>query len=120
MSRTYAIAMIRPRQKFGFKEPLARKIPRGAMGWALLIMLVWIGLAATYVVQVTQSAPRGDQLQKLENKIDSLERDVTALEDNIARGSSMYTLTERAKNLGFVAVEKPEYINPASHAYAMR
>lgn len=112
--------MTRPHQRFGFKEHISKQLPKGALAWALFVMVVWIGLAGLYVSQVTHAAPRSDRLQTLERQIVELERDVTAMEDSIARQSSMFALTERAKGLGFVEVQNPQFINPASHAFVRR
>lgn len=120
MSRTYAIAMTRPHQRFGFKEHISKQLPKGALAWALPVMAVWMALAGIYVSQVTHAAPRADSLQVLERQITSLERDIIALEDSVARQSSMFALTERAKTLGFVEMQNPQYINPASHAFVRR
>lgn len=112
--------MTRPHQRFGFKEPLARQIPQGAMGWSLLLLVAWLGLAGVYVVQTMWAAPRGDKLQKLERQVDDLQRDVMALEDTTAKASSLHALAERAQGLGLVQVENPEYVNPAAHAFVRR
>ncbi len=112
--------MTRPHQRFGFKEHISKQLPKGALAWALFVMAFWIGLAGIYVSQVTHAAPRGDKLQTLERQITELESDVTAMEDSAARQSSMFALTERAKGLGFVEVEEPQFINPASHAFVRR
>jgi Tfp pilus assembly protein PilN len=112
--------MTRPHQRFGFKEPIGRQIPRGALGWGLLCLVVWVSLAGIYVTQTVSAAPRGDQLQKLQNNIDQLQKDVLALEDTTAKASSLYTLAERAQGLGLVQTQNPEYINPAAHAFVRR
>ncbi len=120
MSRTYAIAMTRPHQRFGFKEPIGRQIPQGAMGWSLVILVVWLGLAGLYVAQIVGAAPRSDKLQKLETRVGYLQRDIMALEDSTAKASSLHALAERAQGLGLVPVQDPEYINPAAHAFVRR
>ncbi len=120
MSRTYAIAMTRPHQRFGFKEHISKQLPKGALAWALPVMAVWMILAGIYVSQVTQATPRADSLHALERQITDLKRDIIALEDSVARQSSMYALTECAKDLGFVEMQNPQYINPASHAFVRK
>lgn len=120
MTRPYAIAMTRPRQHFGFKEPIGRQIPHGAMGWGLVMLGVWLVCAAVYVTQVTTAAPRSDKLETYQRKIDQLERDVMAAEDGISQASSMHALTERAQALGFVPASQLQFINPASHAFVRR
>jgi len=112
--------MTRPHQRFGFKQPIARQLPQGALAWGLLAMVAWLGFTAMYVMQVTRAAPRGDRLQKLERQIVQLQSDITASEDTVARSSSLYALTSKAEDLGFIEMRNPEYINPASHSYVLR
>ncbi|MFZ6015240.1 MAG: hypothetical protein ACOYUZ_02675 [Patescibacteria group bacterium] len=112
--------MTRPHQRFGFKEHISRQLPKGAMAWALVVLAAWVMLAGVYVLQITNAAPRSDRLQTLESRIDELKLEVTASEDQIARQSSMHSLTERARSLGFVEMENPNFVNPASHAFVRR
>ena len=120
MSRMFALAMTRPHHRFGFKEPIGRQIPQGALGWGLCTLAVWLVMAGIYVTQVMYAAPRGDRLQKLENNVDRLQRDVMALEDATAKASSLHALAERAQGLGLVQVQNPEFVNPAAHAFVRR
>jgi len=117
MSRLFALAMTHPQQHFGFKEPIARQIPRGALGWGLIALVCWVGCAGLYVAQITAAAPRSDRLERLQRQIESLQTDVTASEDQVARGSSMHALTERAQTLGLVSPTEVQYINPTGLAY---
>lgn len=112
--------MTRPHQRFGFKEPIGRQIPRGALGWGLLCLIVWVGLAGVYVTQTVGAASRGDKLQNLQDQVGRLQKDVMALEDTTAKASSLHTLAERAQGLGLVQVQNPEYVNPAAHAFVRR
>lgn len=120
MSRRYALAMTRPHQVFGFQEPIGRQIPRGISGWAIVLLCAWVALAAVYILHVTRAAPRSDRLQRLERQATTLQREVTVMEDRAARASSMHTLTERAKSLGFVETSALQYLNPGSHAFVRR
>ena len=116
MSRLFALAMTHPQQHFGFKEPIARQLPRGAMGWGLIALAVWVGCAGLYVAQITIASQRSDRLETLQNKIEGLQQDVTAAEDQVARDSSMHALTERAQSLGLVEPTDVQYINPTGLA----
>ncbi len=120
MSRHYALAMTRPHQRFGFKEPIGRRIPQGIAAWCLVACVGWLALAGLYVTQVTQAAPRSDQLQTLEHKVETLQREVGEQEDSLARASSLQKLTDRAQELGLVPMEKPQFVSPAAYAYARR
>ncbi|MFA6447624.1 MAG: hypothetical protein WCW31_05235 [Patescibacteria group bacterium] len=114
MSRYYALAMTRPHQKFGFKMPIARQIPRGAMGWGLLMGALTVVMACLYVYQVTTAAPLSDRLQQMNKKVADLQQQITVQEDQVAKGYSMHELTQRAQGLGYVEVKNPSYINPAT------
>ena len=120
-SRTYAVAMRVSHQRFGFKTPISRRLPQGGLFvWGLLVMFTWLSLAGFYVFQVTNAASRSDNLQTLEVKKEVLHRDVIALEDRATRSSSMEALAKRAKQLGFIEVKNPEFVNPAAHAFARK
>ena len=112
--------MTRPHQRFGFKEPLTRQIPRGTMGWSLIVAAAWIGFAVLYVAQVTQAVPRGDRLQQMQKKVSSLQKDVNTIQEDVSKTSSIQELSNRAQALGLVQVQTTNYINPAASSFARR
>lgn len=119
MSRTYAIAMTRPHERFQIPLPLGRRLPQGVVGWNMLIAAVSIALACGYVVQVNRAAARGFNLREAEKKIEHLQIEVTSLNDTVATLSSLQSLSERATQLGFVPIDRLEFANPAAKSYAM-
>jgi hypothetical protein len=118
MSRTLALAMTRPHERFGLPQPLGRRLPQGIVGWNVLVAAVSVALVVAYVFQVNLASSRSFALRDVERKIDSLKVDVMSLEDKTATLSSMQAMTERAAQLGFVPVDKQEFVNPASKSYA--
>ena len=55
----------------------------------------------------------------MEKKIESGSTEVVRLEDKIAVLSSVQSLSDRAKELGFQSTERLEFVNPAANAYAL-
>lgn len=114
MSRYYALAMTRPHQKFGFKTPIARQIPRGAMGWGLLTGALTVVMACLYAYQVTTAAPLSDRLQQMNRRVADLQQQITVQEDQVAKSYSMHELTQKAQDLGYVQIQNAQYVNPAT------
>lgn len=119
MSRTLALAMTRPHERLGLPLPLGRRLPRGLVSWNILIAALTIALAFVYVVQVNRAASRGFSLRDTEKKVDTLRSEVLSLEDKVATLSSVQSMSDRATQLGFVAVENLEFVNPAANSYAV-
>ncbi len=119
MSRALTLAMTRPHEKLGLSQPLGRRLPRGlAMGNALFLCLA-VAFLASYVVQVNRGAARSFNLRDVEKKVETLNTDVLSLEDKIATLSSVQALSDRAASLGFVKIDRLEFLNPASKSYAL-
>ena len=119
MSRVLALAMTRPHERLGLPKPIGRRLPQGLVGWNMLLAVVTVCCVAMYVVQVNRAASRGYALRETQNKVDKIKSDVTSLEDSVATLSSLQALSDRASALGFVAVDRLEFANPAGHSYAM-
>ncbi|MBU1035036.1 hypothetical protein KKD88_01665 [Patescibacteria group bacterium] len=119
MSRTLALAMTKPHERMGLQQPLGRRLPHGLLGWNMLVFAVITAFVIAYVVQVNRAAARGFHLRDVEKKVDSLSTEVLQLEDKVAKLSSVQAMSENAVNLGFVPVDRLEFVNPAAGAYAM-
>lgn len=119
MSRAFAITMTRPHEKLGLPQPLGRRLPRGISILNVSLLAATLVLISVYVVQVNRAAARGFQLRDVEKKVETLRTEVRSLEDRVATLSSVKGLTERAGDLGFVPVERLEFVNPASGHYAV-
>ena len=119
MSRSFALAMTRPHERLGIPMPLGRRLPHGLIGWNMLIAGLTFVLVIGYIVQVNRASARGFTIRDYEKKVETLRTDVMRFEDTIATLSSVQALTGRANTQGFVAVDRLEYVNPASKAYAL-
>ena len=71
-----------------------------------------------YVYQVSLAAPKGYEMRNLEKQREVLEESVSALEAQVAAQQSMNALQDRVKGLGYVPVDRMEYIDVNGHAYA--
>jgi hypothetical protein len=118
MSRTLALAMTRPHERFGLPQPLGRRLPQGIVGWNVLIAVCSVACIVAYVFQVNLASSRSFALRDVERQIDTLKVDVMSLEDKVATLSSMQNMTQRAEQLGFVPIEHQEFVNPAAKSYA--
>ncbi len=111
--------MIRPHEALGLPQPIGRKLPRGLVAWNLAIAALTIACSVVYVIVVNAAASKGYDLSKAESRVDSLNIDAMALQNKAAAMSSIQQLTGEASQLGFVAVDKVEYVNPAQKNYAL-
>lgn len=85
----------------------------------MLVAAVTLALAFVYVVQVNRAATRGFNLRDVEKKVEKMRTEVMSLEDKVATLSSVQSLNDRSTQLGFVPVDRLEFVNPASKSYAM-
>jgi len=120
MSRTLALAMTRPHERFGLPLPLGRRLPQGIVGWNVLVAAATVALVAAYIFQVNLASSRAFALRDVERQVDGLKTEVMALEDKTATLSSVQAMTERATQLGFIPAERLEFVNPASRSYALK
>ncbi|MFA5936144.1 MAG: hypothetical protein WC787_04830 [Patescibacteria group bacterium] len=112
--------MTRPHERLGLRQPLGRRLPQGIVGWNLLVAGASIAFMVAYIFQVNLAASRAFTLRDVERKVDTLKTEVVALEDKTATLSSVQAMTDRAVQLGFVTVERLEFVNPASRSYALK
>lgn len=119
MSRSLALSMAKPHERFGIPQPIGRRIPHGMTSWNILLVAITIILTVFYIFQVNKAASRSFALREMEKKIETRNTAVVRLEDKVAALSSIQSVSERAKNLGFQPAERIEFVNPAANAYAM-
>jgi len=111
--------MVRPHEALGLPQPLGRKLPRGLVAWNLAIAAFTVVCSVIYVIEVNAAASKGYDLSKAERRVEGLNIDAMALQNKAASMSSIQQLTGKASELGFVAVDKVEFVNPAQKNYAL-
>lgn len=120
MSHTYSLTMTRPNERFGLAQTSGRQFAlRVHLGWQ---MTVWAALfisIAVYLSFMITSSAKGFQLRDAERRVERLQSETRAWETQVATLSSVQQLSDRARALGFLAVERIESVNAAGHAYAL-
>lgn len=119
MGFTYAISMTRPHEALGLKQPVGRMLPQGLSGWNLALAVTCVLMILTYIVQVNGAASKAYRLRTVEKRVDVLRTEATILQNSYVMQTSLHALMTQAKDRGFVAVDKIEYLNPNSSAYAL-
>ena len=119
MSRSLALCMAKPHERFGIPQPIGRRLPHGKTGWGIFLAALTVATTLVYIFQVNKAASRGYLLRDMEKKIESGSTEVVRLEDKIAVLSSVQSLSDIAKELGFQSTERLEFVNPAANAYAL-
>jgi hypothetical protein len=84
---------------------------QAALGWGIILILVAL-LGTIYLSQASRIAAVGRRVQILQNDVETLKRNNTNLERQIAEAQSLARLREEAIRLGFVEAqpEDIEYI----------
>ena len=96
-------------------EFLRQKVKRRAWVSVVLLSLVVLVLAATYLSLVGQNAARGRHIQQLQSEYFRLRRENAQLEVKIAQAGSVETLRRRAvEELGLEVVppERMDFVTP--------
>lgn len=117
--RTLALAMTHPHERLGLPQPIGRRLPTGVVGWNIVILAFTFIFAIFYIVQVNRAATRGFALHDVERHVEATQTQVMALEDSIAVLSSMQAMSERADQMGYVAIDRLEFASAADESYAM-
>lgn len=111
--------MTRPHEQLGLPVPLGRRLPSALAVWNALIFSATLVFVGGYIVQVSRASSQGFALREQEKRDENLKIEVVALEDRVAKLSSIEALTERADALGLVPVERFEFLNSGSKTYAL-
>lgn len=118
-SRAYALTMTKPHEALGLHQPIARQLARhSTVVWYVLIWAMIFVCTLAYVGFITASSARGFQLRDAEARLERLQGQARTLETEVARVSSIQAMTDRADEMGFVAVSQVEAVNAAGHSYA--
>ncbi|MEN9558023.1 MAG: hypothetical protein RL141_392 [Candidatus Parcubacteria bacterium] len=119
MSHSFALTMTKPHERFGLPQPLGRRLARQPeLGWIVAAWVILLACGFTYLFSMMTASAKGFQLRDVERRVERLRTEARALETQVAAGSSIQYLSDRAQNLGFVAVNRIESVNAAGHSYA--
>lgn len=119
MPNAFAISLKNPHMTLGLPQPLGRRLPQGIVALNVAMICVTLVLIGFYVVRVNAATAKGYALRDVERKVDGLKTESLILQDKIATLSSMQNLSSQATALGYVPVERLEFVRPAANSYAM-
>jgi hypothetical protein len=120
MPHAYAISLTRPHEAFDLPKPFGRRVPRGIVAWNVIIAALTLVSGVCYVVLVNMGSAKSYERRNVEKRIEELRTETMMIQDKIVLLSSMQSLNTRAAELGFVPVDRLEFVNPAAKSYAMR
>lgn len=120
MSRAYALTMTRPHERFRLHMPVARQLAQHPyLGWYVGLWILIIACGFTYLSFVITSSAKGFQLRDVEHRLERLQTNARALETQVATLSSIQHMSQQARAMGFVAVDRIESVNVAGGSYAL-
>jgi hypothetical protein len=120
MYRAYALTMTRPQERLGIPESASRQLARHApVAWSAFLGVVAVAFVLTYIATIAMSSARGFQLRDAEARVDRLRSEARQLETEVAKASSIGSLSERASGLGFVQVDRVAVVDAPNHSYAL-
>ncbi|MBM3205067.1 hypothetical protein FJZ48_03765 [Candidatus Uhrbacteria bacterium] len=120
MNRAFVMTMKRPHETLGLPIPIGRKLAGlGKSTWITLTICLTIAAAGLYIYQVNSAATKSFTVRDLEKQTERLRNDVMALEDQSVKMQALHQLQERVKPLGYVAIDKMEFIDVSHSAYAL-
>lgn len=102
---------------------VSRRIGVGGLQWGLAMMFMGgatIACLVFYVFLVNAGASKSFTLRTLDKKVERLQETTSALEEQAVRLQAIQSVEERVKGLGYVPVDRYEYIDLPRPAYALK
>ena len=121
--RSFVFTLPRPHEAFGIPTTVSRRIGASGLQWGLGMMIVGgatIACLIFYVFLVNAGASKSFTLRTLDKKVERLQETTSALEEQVVRLQAIQSVEERVKGLGYVPVDRYEYIDIPRPAYAMK
>lgn len=115
MSR--AIATTLP---FTLPMHVGRRIEAAAKrSWAILFLVAAIFAMGYQVFLMNSTATKGYTLRNLEKRLEQLRGTVAAMENTSAQLQSLHTIETKVEGLGYVQVDRMEFVDVARGSYAL-
>lgn len=120
MNRAFVMTMKRSHETLGLPTPIGRKLSGlGKSTWVTLSICLTIAAAGLYIYQVNSAASKSFTVRDLEKQTERLRNDVMALENQSVKMQAMYSLQERVKPLGYVSIDRMEFLDVSHSSYAL-
>ncbi len=110
---SFAFTLRRPTEALGLPMPVSRRIDPSAMHRTLamsVLALIFFTSVGVYVSSIGSAAQRTVELRTLERQLESVKEIVADLDQKIAREQAMPAFEARVKALGFVPIDRSEYV----------
>jgi hypothetical protein len=111
--RSFAFTLQRPSETLGIPMPVSRRIDPSAMHRSLalgILGVLFVTSVGFYISMIGQAAQRTVELRTLDRQVQSLKEVVADFDQKIAREQSMPAMEARVRALGFVAIDRSEYV----------
>ncbi|MCE9586064.1 hypothetical protein K8R04_01955 [Candidatus Uhrbacteria bacterium] len=120
MARSHVNALRQPHLALGLSLAPGRKLEKAARNaWIGVFLVLSFFTMAAHVYQMNKSATKGYTLREQEQRLEKLKSTVAELEDHAAKNQALYTIEERVKGLGYVPVDRMEFLDVARGSYAV-
>lgn len=120
MSRSHIVALRQPHIALGLSLAPGRKLEKAARNaWVGVFLVLSFFTMTMYVFQMNKASTKGYALREEENRLEQLKSTVAELEDHAAKNQALYTIEERVKGLGYVPVDRMEFLDVARGTYAV-
>ncbi len=93
--------------------PVSRRIDPSSVHRTLalgILAAIFVTSVGVYISLVGRAAQRTVELRALDNRVESLKEVVADLDQKITRNQAMPTLQARVEALGFVPIDRSEYV----------
>lgn len=111
--RSFAFTLRHPTEALGLPMPVSRRIDPSAMHRTLamsVLAVLFFTSVGVYVSSIGNAAQRTVELRTLERQLESVKEIVADLDQKIAREQAMPAVEARVKALGFVPIDRSEYV----------
>lgn len=112
-SRPFAFTLRRPTEALGLPMPVSRRIDPSTMHRTLALAvlgIIFVTSVVMYVSSIGSVAQRTVELRTLERQVEAAKEIVADLDQKIAREQAMPAIEARVKALGFVQIDRSEYV----------
>lgn len=122
-NRSFAFTLPRPHEAFGIPVPTMRKLGNDGLqrGLSFLILAgAIISCLVFYVVLVNAGASKSFTLRTLDRRMERLQETTSDLDEQVVRLQAIQSIKDRVTGMGYIPIDRYEYIDVKQGAYAMK
>lgn len=120
MARSHVTVLRQPHLALGLSLAPGRKLEKAARNsWIGLFLVLSFLAMALNVYQMNKAATKGYTLRDQEKRLERLKATVAELEDKAAKTQALYAIEARVKDLGYVRVDRMEFLDVTRGSYAV-